>query len=57
MDDLFHEINQKYGEWLEMADDPHKLLVDILAKMLIDERALNTYYKKRLDHVGTYPAN
>lgn len=43
---LIDEVIEKYGEWLEMADDAPNMLIEILANLLIKERELNDYYKK-----------
>jgi hypothetical protein len=43
---LIDDVIEKYGEWLEMSDDAPTMLIDILANLLIKERAMNDYYKK-----------
>lgn len=50
-DDLFYEIDLKYGEQLEMLPS-HELpsvLMGILIGMLIETRNNNEYLKKRID--------
>ncbi len=42
-------VQEKYGEWLEMAGkDAPALLTDIVASLLAKEVEENTYYKMRL---------
>jgi hypothetical protein len=42
-------VQEKYGEWLEMAgDDSPALLCDILASLLAREMDKNDYYIERL---------
>lgn len=44
--ELINEINEKYGEWIEMAADQNAVMVDILVYLLIKQRELNKYYNK-----------
>ncbi len=44
--ELINEINEKYGEWIEMAADQNQIMVDILVHLLIQQRQLNKYYLK-----------
>ncbi|MGE3921073.1 MAG: hypothetical protein AB7F64_09135 [Gammaproteobacteria bacterium] len=44
---VIQELIEKYGEWLEMAGEKSSaLMVNILAKELIRERAKAEYYEK-----------
>lgn len=43
---LINEINEKYGEWIEMAADQNAIMVDILVYLLIKQRELLKYYSK-----------
>lgn len=55
---LIQEVCQKYGEWLEMAgDQAPAMIIDILAKMIIEERQVNEYYRRRLNNVSTCSTN
>jgi len=47
---LHEDIWDKYGEWLEMAESPSYVLIHILSNLVIKERELNEYYRRRLDH-------
>ena len=52
MDDenkVLRDLIEKYGEWFEMAEcHSSALLIKILAKKLIQERAKSEYYEKLL---------
>lgn len=45
---LIQEIIDLYGEHIEMSSQPQNMLIDILAKKLIDERSETQYLKDRL---------
>lgn len=48
--DIVLEILEKYGEWIEMeGGTTPRLMINILSKMLLESRKLNTLYKKQLD--------
>lgn len=50
---LLQEITDRHGEYLEM-NTPEQLpnaMINILASMVIKERSLNEYYRKRLEYV------
>jgi len=52
--DIINEIENRFGEWLEHAGEKSpELLVHLLCTMVIKERELNLYYKRRLDYVST----
>ncbi len=47
MHPILVEIQEKYGEWLEMAgNDAPAMTIEIIAELLQKERDLNEYYKK-----------
>jgi hypothetical protein len=51
-DQLIKELIIKYEEWFEMCptiDDESDLMMNIMAKMILNERELVSHYKKRLD--------
>lgn len=55
-DDLFNEIDLKYGEALEMLapQEVPRVLMGILIGMLIETRNNNEYLKKRIDACQRY---
>lgn len=58
MNPILDEIIDKYGEYIEMAGEKTPaFLIDILCKMVIKERELNEYYKKRLKNGCISPTN
>lgn len=46
---LFSEIDEKYGEWIEEAGDKPAIYLNIVTKMLIDERNKVEFLKKRVE--------
>ena len=47
--DILREVEQRFGEHLEMAgEDAPLLMISILCRLLIKERESNEYYKKVL---------
>ena len=49
---LHEDIWNKYGEYLEMVESPSYALIEILSNLVIKERELNEYYRRRLDNVS-----
>lgn len=48
-DDILHEVEERFGEHLEMAGESSpQLLISILCRMLIKEREKTEYYTKVL---------
>ncbi len=43
---IIDEINEKYGEYIEMQDNPQEHLTLILAKLLIKERQENEFNRR-----------
>lgn len=46
-DDILKEVQDKYGEYIEMADNPSAITCRILACLLAKERENSEYHKKR----------
>ncbi len=47
MHKIFGEINEKYGEWIDMAGaNAPVLIVNLLCQMIEKEREKTEYYKK-----------
>ena len=50
--ELVLELQDKFGEWLEVAgENSPALMIHILSTLLIKEREQTSYLKRRLDHV------
>lgn len=46
-EEILDELIEKYGEWLEMAgDNAPNLLIEIMSKLLLQEREEKEFYKK-----------
>jgi len=45
---IIKDVQEKYGEYIEMAEDHSATTCNILACLLIKERKDNEYYKKLL---------
>jgi hypothetical protein len=45
---ILSEIYEKYGEWIEMSDDPQSFVVEILSKRIIDQNSHIKYLQKVL---------
>lgn len=55
---LLNELDQKYGEWLEMAGDQAPVVLNgILAQLLVKEREKIVYYEKRLKEIERHGAS
>jgi hypothetical protein len=49
--DILIEINDKHGEWIEMAgEESSALIIDILCYKLIHEREHIKHLEKRIDY-------
>ena len=46
--DILNEIEEKYGEHIEMAEDRSAIKCNILASLLLKERENNQYYRSIL---------
>lgn len=47
--DIISEIQNRFGEWVEMAGEQSPdLMINILCKMVIQEREKNEYYERCL---------
>ena len=56
--DLILEINDRFGEWFEVAgDNSSALMINILANLVIKEREHNQYLTRRLQHVYSASTN
>lgn len=56
--DLIIEINDKFGEWFEVAGDRSSdLMINILSNLLIKEREHNEYLTRRLQYVCVTSTN
>lgn len=49
--DILKEVQDKYGEWIEIAgENSSALIIDILCHLIIREREHSGYLKKRIDY-------
>lgn len=56
--EVLNEILLKYGEYIEMmGDNAPMFVIDTLCNLLVKEREMNVYYKRRLDHVSATATN
>jgi hypothetical protein len=51
-EEIIKEINDKWGEYIEMAEDPSAITCRILAHLLIKERQETEYLRKKLKNYG-----
>ena len=55
---LIAELEEKYGEYLEMAgQDAPALLIQVLSQKLVEQIEINALLKKRLQNYGRIPIN
>jgi hypothetical protein len=47
-DQIIAETAEKWGEYIQMADDKSAIMTRLLASLLIQERKKNEYYEKRI---------
>lgn len=52
-DAVIKDVEEFYGEWLEMSHNPHALLAEILAQKVVSLTSQIVYLERRLQHVAT----
>lgn len=50
-EELIKQIQDEAGEWIEMSNDPWKVVCNVLASEVVELKAYIEYLERRLDNV------
>jgi hypothetical protein len=50
---VIQEVKENASEWLEMSENPHEMIMGILANKIVKMNDHIEYLEKRLNHVST----
>jgi len=50
---VLKEVQESYGEWLEMSDDPKSMIADILSQKVVSLSAHIIYLERRLEYANS----